>query len=87
MAKNTTNSGAPRSRTDDGPRHLYRLLRGDADWRAAVAGDDHWFRDEGCTDPATSEELERADDDIHTCFGMNATPRRYPALAWKEVLR
>jgi len=70
-----------------GTRHLYRLLRSAADWRAAVEGDDHWYRDEGCTVPATAQDLERADDDIHTRFGMNVAPRRYPTLAREEVLR
>jgi len=70
-----------------GTRLIYRRLSSDADWRAAVLGGDHWYRDEGCTVPATSEDLERADDDVHTDSGLNTTPRRYPALAWKEVLR
>jgi len=70
-----------------GARYIFRTLMSDADWRVAVEGDDHWYRDEGCTVPATSKDLERADDDIHTRIGMNVTPRRYPTLAWKEVLR
>jgi len=70
-----------------GVRHLYRLLRSAADWRAAQGGDDHWYRDEGCTVPATAQDLERADDDIHTDSGLNTTPRRFPTIVWREVLK